>query len=78
MAKAHTASYLHATILQMAGDFGYVCLGRAGFRQPVTGTLQLHLLGEFRLVYDHTPVITLNTPRLQALLAYLALHRHAP
>ncbi len=44
----------------------------------MTGTLQLHLLGEFRLMYDHTPVMTLNTPRLQSLLAYLVLHRQSP
>ncbi|MFN8454180.1 MAG: BTAD domain-containing putative transcriptional regulator [Anaerolineae bacterium] len=40
--------------------------------------LKLYLLGGFRLLADDTPVTALNTPRLQALLAYLALHRHAP
>ncbi len=40
--------------------------------------LHIHLLGDFRLVYADAPVSHLNTPRLQALLAYLVLHRDAP
>ena len=45
-------------------------------------TLRIRLLGEFNLTW-HTseteaPVATLNTPRLQSLLAYLVLHRDAP
>lgn len=40
--------------------------------------LHVRLLGEFCLVKGDTPVTTLNTPRLQALLAYLLLHRSAP
>jgi len=40
--------------------------------------LQIHLLGDFRLVYNSTPVTSVNTARLQALLAYLVLHRNAP
>jgi predicted ATPase/DNA-binding SARP family transcriptional activator len=40
--------------------------------------LHIYLLGDFRLVYGDMPVTTVNTPRLQSLLAYLVLHRHAP
>lgn len=39
--------------------------------------LKRYLLGGFRLLADEAPLTALNTPRLQALLAYLALHRHA-
>ncbi|HXV98389.1 MAG TPA: BTAD domain-containing putative transcriptional regulator, partial [Anaerolineae bacterium] len=44
----------------------------------MTTRLHIRLLGEFRLDYGDTPVATVNTPRLQSLLAYLVLHRHAP
>jgi non-specific serine/threonine protein kinase len=40
--------------------------------------LKVYLLGGFRLLYGQTPVTAINTPRLQSLLAYLVLHRHAP
>jgi DNA-binding SARP family transcriptional activator len=40
-------------------------------------TLHIHLLGEFRIVYDETQVTTIDWPRLQSLLAYLILHRDA-
>jgi predicted ATPase/DNA-binding SARP family transcriptional activator len=40
--------------------------------------LHLHLLGDFRLICDDAPIGTVNAPRLQALLAYLVLHRDAP
>src|SRR5688500_17156028 len=40
--------------------------------------LQIRLLGEFKVLADGEPVRSLNTPRLQALLAYLLLHRDAP
>jgi len=40
--------------------------------------LRIRLLGEFSLVYGGQPVTTVNTPRLQALLAYLLLRRRAP
>ncbi len=43
-----------------------------------TQILHIHLLGEFSLVYDDQPVTTVNTARLQSLLAYLVLHREAP
>ena len=41
-------------------------------------TLHIHLLGDFLLVSGETPVMTINSPRLQSLLAYLVLHRTAP
>jgi DNA-binding SARP family transcriptional activator len=40
--------------------------------------LHIQLLGDFRLVYGDEPVTSIYTPRLQALLAYLLLHRAAP
>ncbi|MCX6043795.1 MAG: BTAD domain-containing putative transcriptional regulator [Chloroflexi bacterium] len=40
--------------------------------------LTIQLLGNFRLLAGDAPVTEINTPRLQALLAYLILHRHAP
>jgi DNA-binding SARP family transcriptional activator/predicted ATPase len=40
--------------------------------------LRIQLLGEFRLFLDDRPVDTFDQPRLQTLLAYLLLHRHAP
>lgn len=40
--------------------------------------LKVYLLGGFRLLDGETAVTAINTPRLQALLAYLMLHRHAP
>lgn len=40
--------------------------------------LHIHLLGDFQLEYDSQAVTSVNTPRLQALLAYLVLHRQAP
>lgn len=41
-------------------------------------TLHVTLFGDYRLVYGDVPVTSTNTARLQALLAYLLLHRHAP
>ena len=41
-------------------------------------TLQVQLLGDFRLVYYRQPIAGLDSPRLQSLLAYLLLHRNAP
>ncbi|MEZ4676882.1 MAG: hypothetical protein R2932_21935 [Caldilineaceae bacterium] len=40
--------------------------------------LQIQLLGTFQLCYNQQPVTTINTPRLQALVAYLALHQPQP
>ncbi|MCE7989510.1 MAG: hypothetical protein DYG89_50810 [Caldilinea sp. CFX5] len=40
--------------------------------------LRIHLLGDFQLTYGGQAVTAMNTARLQALLAYLLLHRHAP
>ncbi|MFQ6102175.1 MAG: ABC transporter substrate-binding protein [Anaerolineae bacterium] len=41
-------------------------------------TLHIQLLGDCHLVHDGEPVTSVNTPRLQSLLAYLVLHREAP
>ena len=43
----------------------------------VPPVLHLQLLGVFRLVHGHVPVTSINTLRLQSLLAYLVLHRTA-
>src|SRR5262245_29408239 len=40
--------------------------------------LHIRLLGDFLLVSGDTPITSINSPRLQSLLAYLLLHRHAP
>lgn len=41
-------------------------------------TLDIQLLGDFRLVYGGDLVTDVDTPRLQSLLAYLLLHRGSP
>ena len=41
-------------------------------------TLQIALLGNFRLTYGDRSLLELNTERLQSLLAYLVLHRGKP
>src|ERR1700694_2386989 len=41
-------------------------------------TLHLRLLGDFSLIYADRQVTSLNTLRLQSLLAYLVLHRDVP
>ncbi len=41
-------------------------------------SLCLRLLGDFSLIYADQQVTGVNTPRLQSLLAYLALHRDVP
>lgn len=46
--------------------------------QETPAALQVSLLGDFRIVYGDTPVTSVNMARLQSLLAYLLLHRHAP
>lgn len=43
---------------------------------PVFPTL--HLLGDFRSIWGETPVMNIDMPRLQSLLAYLVLHQNAP
>jgi DNA-binding SARP family transcriptional activator/predicted ATPase len=40
-------------------------------------TLHVHLLGDFYIGYGDEPVTAINDTRLQSLLAYLLLHRHA-
>ncbi len=44
----------------------------------VFAELRLQMLGQFDLTYDGVRLSAVNTPRLQALLTYLVLHRHAP
>lgn len=46
--------------------------------EPLSSGLTIRLLGDFALWYRGEPIPTVNTPRLQALLAYLLLHRQAP
>src|SRR5215471_12502881 len=41
-------------------------------------TLQIRLLDDFSLIYADRQVTSLNTMRLQSLLAYLVLHRDVP
>jgi DNA-binding SARP family transcriptional activator len=41
-------------------------------------TLHVQLLGNFSMVYGTTPVTSVNTARLQSLLAYLILHADTP
>ena len=40
--------------------------------------LHIRLLGGFDLIYRDAPVVGVNTPRLQSLLAYLILHTGSP
>ena len=40
--------------------------------------LSVSLLGDFRMQHDEAPVTDVDAPRLQALLAFLMLHRDAP
>lgn len=40
--------------------------------------LHINLLGALQLTYNDHLLTTINTARLQALLTYLVLHRHAP
>ena len=46
--------------------------------EAVTGSLQIRLLGQFRMTVDEQPVERTTTARLQSLLAYLLLHADAP
>src|SRR5579863_3235407 len=41
-------------------------------------SLHIRLLGDFSLIYADRQVTSLNTMRLQSLLAYLVLHRDVP
>lgn len=41
-------------------------------------TLHIQLFGDFALIYNGAPLAGFNTPKLQLLVAYLALHRDAP
>jgi DNA-binding SARP family transcriptional activator len=44
----------------------------------VIKTFRLRLLGDFALLANDLPITSLDVPRLQSLLAYLALHRGVP
>jgi predicted ATPase/DNA-binding SARP family transcriptional activator len=44
----------------------------------VSPTLRVQLLGDFSLACGQQPVTSLDSPRLQSLLAYLLLHRNSP
>ncbi|MEO0406838.1 MAG: BTAD domain-containing putative transcriptional regulator [Cyanobacteria bacterium P01_A01_bin.135] len=44
---------------------------------PFSG-LRIHLLGKYHLSINGTPITNLQSERLQALLAFLLLHRNAP
>ncbi len=50
----------------------------AGAVAPSPSILHIQLLGDFKLTYAGQAVTGANTARLQALLTYLVLHRHAP
>ena len=41
-------------------------------------TLHMRMLGGFAIEQQGAPIATIASPRLQALLAYLALHRDQP
>lgn len=77
------------TIVRLAEAFALTDDQRAAFEAArlapaayqdarVMPTLDIHLLGDFRLVYANTSLSQITAPRLQALLAYLALYRAAP
>lgn len=50
----------------------------ATIHKPLPPSLSIKLLGEFCLTYAGTAIATVNTERLQALLAYILLHRETP
>jgi serine/threonine protein kinase len=52
--------------------------GPAGDQRPSIPPLHISLLGDFRLISGETPITSIDSPRLQSLLAYLALRRTAP
>lgn len=49
-----------------------------GQNETTNPILQINLLGGLRLVYGAEPITQVNTGRLQALLAYVLLHRQNP
>src|SRR5581483_4277329 len=59
---------------------GLLTPGKAVHRRSLMlgSTLHIHLLGDFLLSSDETPVTAVTIPRVQSLLAYLVLHRAAP
>ncbi len=52
--------------------------GPAVHPHPAVPTLHIKLLGDFLLVSGEMPITSVDVPRLQSLLAYLAIHRTAP
>ncbi len=44
----------------------------------MAGTLHVQLLGDFRILYNDRLVTSVNSPRLQSLLAYILLYHHTP
>ena len=47
-------------------------------QRPAVPPLHISLLGDFRLISGETLITSIDSPRLQSLLAYLTLHRAAP
>jgi DNA-binding SARP family transcriptional activator len=68
MTERHTE---HAQVSQMRFDSDFSM-------RPVYPTLRITLLGTCLIASDHIPLTRMEVPRLQALLAYLVLHRGAP
>ncbi len=46
--------------------------------QPIFPSLRMNLLGTFLITSDHAPLKSIEVPRLQSLLVYLALNRGVP
>lgn len=59
-------------------DEGQQRLSGMSGAESMQATLHIRLLGDFRVAAGDAPLTSLNTPRLQALLAYLLLHRDSP
>ena len=55
-----------------------MCKQVVDLQDTAPSPLHVELLGNFHITYGDAPVTTINSPRLQALLAYLILHRDAP
>ncbi len=62
----------------IAGPLAENVIGRAQGMRRLTADLHIQLLGDFCLVYGGSLLRHLDSPRLQALLAYLILHKTAP
>lgn len=62
--------------IKLTNPLWYVCV--AGISKNIMATLHIKLLHTFAIQYDKETMTSVNTPRLQSLLAYLLLHRHEP